>query len=1193
MSSRYNGPGAGLRGQPRAPRQRSRPRDHTDNTSYSNTDRQQAYIDKDIPDVPSPRSYQSSHQRQWSDASSLQGGTLPPTHYQQQQPYQGAQNYPYSNNHQSPYMGPSSGSPASPPPLSSSPSSSSSYFYSPDQRSHSNAYPPSQRHQQYQHQGSSQSKSASRAGGHAYSPGGRHDQSPMMSPTTPDSWRSPPGPRGYGSQAPQYSSINQHRQHPHQKPYPTASSVSNDDHLGFQHRPSNRGHEYDSDDYYNRSGGRNGAPSYGSSQDQGQNWYNDDRDRGRSERNERKEPTLRPKPHTSDEWSRSPTGTENETEILPWSDDEAIVTKAIRSPPTEYLNEKTLPPIPSKGAVTNVDARVNVNYNASGRSMDSDMIKVEVGETTTVIPTTSESFGVNFVKNIPSSPSMALRYNNSNINNVNTSYHQAPTGAIQSMAGAASALRAAAALGNQKTLQDEAPVRLPRSTEKPMSSEWDGQRISLDDMLSSPPTVIQDSRQQAINSWRTYPPLHPREDNSEKSFVDLKGKRRSSLPDKFVPNWNEHTENWRNSIGQRRPSWMADSKGGFYEAADNAINTEIDPLARKPSWAKDRQVPEQTSVSTNAMKDHQDNYRDTETGKFKRLSDQGTDRLHRRSRSWSPPPGLIRNDAVKESGHLQSDQAEYETSTVPSNVWRHDSYASTISQSRSRSRSASSQRRSRDLKSRGSYSRSRSPSLNSRDSSSSRSRYRSRSCSRSRSLSRSRSRCRSRSPRPHSRGSDEFDGIEGSVDTGLRKHGSTRFSWRSIDDASPNPRRSWETTASLAINTDVKGYGFETHNMSNSTLEGREPVSRSSKGTLISSDSDSQDSPPLKVQYGRRALQDDDDDDNQTVSSKYPVSIISTLNLPPATSPTSPPIPPIPSTYPSTAASSPYSSFAPPPIPDSPALTGTQSQSLMTSVTNVSIEATIATIQSSRVSVESFRTVPGQDQDVELDFEADTIYDRGLPPISSSFVSMTTVRGDDDSSSSSNRSSTTSSTVQASTAPTSAPRSNPLSVTTKELRRNGSSTNSASPLSARSARSFMSPLSAHSVTSILSASPPPQRAPPPIPVIDSNFDSASPTVGSGLFNNTTKRSGSGGGARGMRSGLSKQVLPANIPPPSDTPVGGAQKPSYGIIPPPIPSSFNNPSMMMTTRRPLPWKREKNQNLHARLGNKSVLSFSKI
>ncbi|KAF9197485.1 hypothetical protein BGZ59_005378, partial [Podila verticillata] len=72
----------------------------------------------DLPGAP------RTHQRQWSDASSLQ--------YQQhsngyQSPYQ----------HQSPYMGPASG-PQSPPPMSASPTSTSSYFG--DQRPHGYGY---------------------------------------------------------------------------------------------------------------------------------------------------------------------------------------------------------------------------------------------------------------------------------------------------------------------------------------------------------------------------------------------------------------------------------------------------------------------------------------------------------------------------------------------------------------------------------------------------------------------------------------------------------------------------------------------------------------------------------------------------------------------------------------------------------------------------------------------------------------------------------------------------------------------------------------------------------------------------------------------------------------------------------------------------------------------------------------------
>ncbi|KAF9079101.1 hypothetical protein BGX23_005068, partial [Mortierella sp. AD031] len=112
-----------------------------------------------------------------------------------------------------------------------------------------------------------------------------------------------------------------------------------------------------------------------------------------------------------------------------------------------------------------------------------------------------------------------------------------------------------------------------------------------------------------------------------------------------------------------------------------------------------------------------------------------------------------------------------------------------------------------------------------------------------------------------------------------------------------------------------------------------------------------------------------------------------------------------------------------------------------------------------------------------------------------------------------------------------------------------------------------------SSSSILSGSPPPQRAPPPIPGAEDPVGggattvtaAAVATIGSGLFGGA-KRSASGGSARGVRSGLSKQILPpagpplppAGPPPPPEI-AATANKPSYGILPPPIPSSFMEPS----------------------------------
>ncbi|KAF9937078.1 hypothetical protein BGZ65_001835, partial [Modicella reniformis] len=333
----------------------------------------------------------------------------------------------------------------------------------------------------------------------------------------------------------------------------TDMDISNDDHRGGQQgRSTNHTYDYDSDDYYNRQGERS-TPGYGHGQrqDQGQGRYtSDDRDghtlsystsiasnsssvlAARSEQNEQNQRQKQP---PADGWLVSPTGTERETEILPWSDDEAIVTKAVRSPPTAYMKaEKTVPPILGMGS--------EPPQTQTRRKQDSDMIKVEVGEATSVIPTTDENFGINFIKNLPSSsspppppPSLGSRYNNSS--------HVA-----QSMTGAATSLRAAAAKDDQKLKSSDEP-------RQEASSNWSGQRISLEDMLSSPPTLSQASRQQAMDSWRTSPPLRAQE--TKPSFTELKNKRRSSLPDKVVPNWNENAQNWRSSIGQRRPSWTA------------------------------------------------------------------------------------------------------------------------------------------------------------------------------------------------------------------------------------------------------------------------------------------------------------------------------------------------------------------------------------------------------------------------------------------------------------------------------------------------------------------------------------------------------------------------------------------------------------------------------------------------------------
>ncbi|KAF8924354.1 hypothetical protein BGZ52_008319, partial [Haplosporangium bisporale] len=296
----------------------------------------------------------------------------------------------------------------------------------------------------------------------------------------------------------------------------------------------------------------------------------------------------------------------------------------------------------------------------------------------------------------------------------------------------------------------------------------------------------------------------------------------------------------------------------------------------------------------------------------------------------------------------------------------------------------------------------------------------------------------------------------------------------------------------------------------------------------VDSDSD-MDSPPLKVQYRRPGGIDDDD---EPISSKHPASIISTFNLPPATSPASPPIPP-PLPSPTATKGMDFLNHKPTPplVPSSPPLAAQPGQSMMTSVTTVSIEAATAVMSSSRVSVASFTNVPGSgarsrdmDTDFETDFDSDneSVFRRDKDLPQPSFVTMTP-----------------------GAALSTPPSSNPISINTS-LRRNESTTSSVSAMSARSTKSFMSSSSVHSASSILSASPPPQRAPPPVPL--------------GAEANT-KRSGSSGSARGVRSGLSKQILPHTVPPPPGPPseVAGGSKPSYGILPPPIPSSFTSPT----------------------------------
>ncbi|KAG0212902.1 hypothetical protein BGX28_005364 [Mortierella sp. GBA30] len=1311
-SSRYNGPGAALRGQPRAPRQSARrgddgysnstdsPRGQAADATSSRSPVDKYGGSKDLPDVASPRSYTSgpSHQRQWSDASSLQGGALPP-HLNQN--YPPSQNYPYSN--QSPYMGPSSGgSPASPPPLSSSPSSASSYFHSADQRSHQ-AYPPSQRQQQPARgnnnnqygtgsaassvHGSiySQYSNGPTGGGGGSRPGvngynSQYDQSPMMSPMSPDSWRSPPvGARGgYGSPGSHYQPSSQHH------PYSTASSVVNEDQGHHQSRSGNYPYESDSDDYYNRQGGGGGSSRNASSGYGQQGRYGDDRGQSlsysnsiasntssvlaaRRARNERNERNQRQKAAQADEWLTSPTGTEHETEILPWSDDEAIVTKAVRSPPTGYSNEKTLPPIPYRGSPQpqsqsqfqpqsqqqQISMGTVNNVGQSGNRMESDMIKVEVGGTTSVIPTTEDGSGLTFVKSVPgsTSPPPMSRYNTA----VPT-----PVAATQSMTGAATSLRAAAVFNEQKAKANE----VMRQDQKRLSSDWEGQRISLDDMLSTSSPVARDGRQQlhqqqqqAIDSWRTSPPLRAARDESS-TFTDLKSKRRSSLPDKFVPDWNDHAQNWRSSIGQqRRPSWMASSKGAHTDQSQGKENDLDDFMAQKKKWA-DHGVQNHNSatVAENMTKEITDTK--------KRLSDQSS--LHRRSRSWSPRPDLSRGDSARSRGKGRDGvDHDLDKDHSSSTVHRRDSFASTISRSRSRSHSRSRSRsrpRVYDRQSHRSYSLSRSRSRSrSRSVNSGRtgSRRHSHYDSRSRPVSRSRSRSRS----PVTRAVDGARKRDASLEKdGQDRSSSARFSWQSTSDVNPS-RRSWDSMAqetrdtskvskaegnhradadgeprySTAAEEDVTDYdnaysdkklgtaGRGTFTMrdgpSNAKTAPIVPVKEETKPSSFrrdeDSDADSLDSPPVKVQYARSSAPDGDDDD-QSITSKYPASIISTFNLPPATSPTSPHVPPpLPTPHNSAedgktppsaggrgAGGAPihdymnYKPMVPPPVPTSPPQSpnnNNSSQSLMTSVTTVSIEAATATLSSSRVSVDSFKNVPGttgasgargptrdiDTTDADTDFETDTArspsYKREKPTmIQPSFVSMTTtlLPGSNSSSHAKIEPSTPTSSGSSS-----AQTSNPISISTN-LTRTESSASSASVLSARSAKSFMSSSSIHSASSSI-PSPPPQRAPPPIPVLatdaagnsNGNGGRAS-SPGPGLINGAAaKRSGSGGSARGVRSGLSRQILPPAIAPPLIPPpevpssgggngtinMGVGSKPSYGILPPPIPSSFTEPS----------------------------------
>ncbi|KAF9919738.1 hypothetical protein BGZ65_011863, partial [Modicella reniformis] len=227
---------------------------------------------------------------------------------------------------------------------------------------------------------------------------------------------------------------------------------------------------------------------------------------------------------------------------------------------------------------------------------------------------------------------------------------------------------------------------------------------------------------------------------------------------------------------------------------------------------------------------------------------------------------------------------------------------------------------------------------------------------------------------------------------------------------------------------------------------------------------DSMDSPPLTVQYGRRIMTPDGVDDDQTLSSRYPVSIISTLNLPPAASPTSPLVPPsVPRSMAGNKSTADgWSIPPPPPVPDSPLQPAKQNLSMMTSITTVSIEAETSTLLRSRVSVDSFKNIPGNAVDArkkgQLDSDIDTDYDTeteathstdDLPAIQPSYVSMTTTTISHIQSTSV-PTSTLASSSSASTAPSAA---GPLSIITSQLTRNTSTASTASFLSTRS-RSF-------------------------------------------------------------------------------------------------------------------------------------------
>ncbi|KAF9583117.1 hypothetical protein BGW38_010212 [Lunasporangiospora selenospora] len=1196
--SRYNGPGANLRSQPRAPRPSARARESAHSNANSDlttspVERQRPAIDTK-PDLSgttrdhaaaliSPQRYAPNHQRQWSDASSLMSGSpahhAPPPHGSQYSGYSSGQDYGYNGQyqqHQGAY-GPGhhaqqTGSPASPP-TAPSPASSSPYFHAADQRQ---PYGGSSGYQQRQQAPSSSSGRTntygSRGGQNGY---GNYDQSPMLSPASNDSWRSPPGPRPYER--------TQYRQHAGQQPYSAASS-------------SREALNYSSSITSNSSSVM----------------------QARQERNERNLARQKSSQQQAEEWLTSPTGTELETEVLSWSDDEAIVTRAVRSPPTGYMNEKTLPAIPAHHptlhqtpTVRQLNSNNNNSNDSAGRDYpgrrqrsDSDMIKVEVGEATTVVPT-DHGAGANFVKNIPSSPPISAT-------------PKTPPPPSQPPQPPVHRFNHAPVSG-QTAPVPSTPTRATAG--RRMSSDWDGgKRISLEDMLSSPPTVSADAarRQQAMDSWRSSPPLKGAATSGSATFTELKNKRRSSLPDKIVPNWNENTQNWRSSIGQRRPSWMA----SMYSTGDKDKDPDLSFLQKfsKKGQEKDKKM----SNGAAAAKDD-------------------SDRSRRRSRSCRDSyASSITRSSRSRSGSRSRDRRSYRSHSMSS---RFKSRSRSRSSTRSRSQSPHSRSVSRSRSK--SLTRARQGSVASKKSNyrtQSRASFRSKSRSRSRSSSRSRSRSRS----PLSRNASHRYRADGKEDP---VRDSNRYSWQSGADT-PQDRHSWDSvppsasTAARKPSIAVPRYSIEieeevmsyespmtpknpaagppptsngppgSRGMPNGTTPVSPPFPRSARDDI---DSDDSDSPPLKVQYSRHAGMDSDghdlDDDTRSVtSSKYPASIISNFALPPATSPTTPNhphyVPPLPNSIAPGGANSlssqdPYSRdykpMAPPPVPTSPPppMAGSGASTMLTSVTTVSIEATTATLSSSRVSVDSFKNVPGttgiksreyEDTDFETDFDTDvesssTGLRRGpsggarappvprpprdstgsdLPAIQPSYVSMTSVVGSGNDmttkemSPPSSTSSGPATTIMTSITPVSS--SSIMTVNTSgQLKRNESTASSVSVASARSTRSYVS-----STSSILSSSP--QRAPPPIPISiegmgpAGGIDSPSPTsamgvtTGSGLFG-PTKRSGSSGSARGVRSGLNKQIMPPSGPPP--------ERP----VPPPIPSSpsTSTPAAMSAAR----------------------------